>query len=169
MSDSGKSEFRQKVAQVINGMGLWPAVVSIWIMISMIFVSIVTRFFGVPLPWVEEMISYTVAILVLLGGSWVVQQNRHISINYLTDKLRPRVRTGLEVVTLLVSFVVIGFFLWLEGDLVVDNFIEGRTAWTILQTPLAPVQLMMPIGLGLFIIQITIQVVRRVKVLASRQ
>ncbi len=169
MSDSGKSEFRQKVAQVINGMGLWPAVVSIWIMISMIFVSIVTRFFGVPLPWVEEMISYTVAILVLLGGSWVVQQNRHISINYLTDKLRPRVRTGLEVVTLLVSFVVIGFFLWLEGDLVVDNFIEGRTAWTILQTPLAPVQLMMPIGLGLFIIQVTIQIVRRVKVLASRQ
>lgn len=169
MSDSGKSEFRQKVAQVINGIGLWPAVVSIWIMISLIFVSIVTRFFGIPLPWVEEMISYAVAILVLLGGSWVVQQNRHISINYLTDKLRPRVRTGLEVVTLLVSFVVIGFFLWLEGGLVIDNFIEGRTAWTILQTPLAPVQLMMPIGLGLFIIQITIQVVRRVKVLASRQ
>lgn len=169
MSDSGKSEFRQKVAQVINGMGLWPAVVSVWVMISLIFISIVTRFFGFPLPWVDEIISYMVAILVLLGGSWVVQQNRHISINYLTEKLRPRARTGLEVVTLLISFVVIGFFLWLEGGLVIDNFIEGRTAWSILQTPLAPVQLIMPIGLGLFIIQIAVQIVNRVKVLASRQ
>ena len=169
MSDSGKSGFRQKVAQVINGIGLWPAVVSIWIMISLIFVSIVTRFFGVPLAWAEEIISYMVAILVLLGGSWVVQQNRHISINYLTEKMRPRARTGLEVVTLLVSFVVIGFFLWLEGGLVIDNFIEGRTAWTILQTPLAPVQLMMPIGLGLFIIQLAVQIVNRVKILASPQ
>ena len=169
MSDSGKSGFRQKVAQVINGIGLWPAVVSIWIMISLIFVSIVTRFFGVPLAWAEEIISYMVAILVLLGGSWVVQQNRHISINYLTETMRPRARTGLEVVTLLVSFVVIGFFLWLEGGLVIDNFIEGRTAWTILQTPLAPVQLMMPIGLGLFIIQLAVQIVNRVKILASPQ
>lgn len=169
MSDSGKSGFRHRAAQVINGMGLWPAVVSVWVMISLIFVSIVTRFFGLPLPWVDEIIAYMVAILVLLGGSWVVQQNRHISINYLTEKLRPRARTGLEVVTLLISFVVIGFFLWLEGGLVIDNFIEGRTAWSILQTPLAPVQLIMPIGLGLFTIQIAIQIVNRVKILASRQ
>lgn len=167
--ESGIGSFRRRAAQVINSTGLWPSIVSVWLMITLIFASIVSRFFGFPLAWTEEMIGYMVAILVLLGGSWVVQQNRHISINYLTEKLRPRTRTGLEVITLLISFVVIGFFLWLETTLVIDNFIEGRAAWTILQTPLAPVQLIMPIGLSLFIIQIVVQIVNRVKVLASHQ
>ena len=170
MTDTGAlSRMRHRAAQVVDGMGLWPAVASVIIMVTLIFASIVTRFFGLPLAWVEEIIGYMVAILVLVGGSWVVQQNRHISITIVPEQLRPRIRTGLEIITLLISFVVIGFFLWLETTLVIDNFIEGRTAWTILQTPLAPVQLIMPIGLSLFAIQIVRQIVDRVKTLYARQ
>ena len=170
MTDTGAlSRVKHRAAQVVDGMGLWPAIASVIIMVTLIFGSIVTRFFGLPLAWVEEIIGYMVAILVLVGGSWVVQQNRHISVTVIPEKLRPRIRTGLEIITLLISFVVIGFFLWLETTLVIDNFIEGRTAWTILQTPLAPVQLLMPIGLSLFVIQIVRRIVNRVKALYARQ
>ena len=169
MSDTGnKSGFGARAARVLDIMGLWPSAVAVMLLVVVIFSSIVTRFFGLPLSWVEEMAGYMVATMVLLGGSWVVKQNRHISINVITERLRPRVRTGLEIVTLSIALVVIGFFLLLETALVIESFRLGTRAWTILETPLGPVQTLMTIGLSLFVIQITIQIVKRIQLLLVR-
>ena len=155
-----------KAFQIMDAIGLWPSAVAVLIMVGLIFVSIVTRFFGFPIQLVEEYVAYMVAIVVLLGGSWVVKQNAHISINLIPNLLRPKPRIIVEIITLTIALIVIAFLLEIETALVIDSFKTGRTAWTIMRTPLWPVQLIMTIGFSLFAIQIVVQIVKRIKKLS---
>ena len=163
------TRIRRRASQAVDAVGLWPAAFAVLIMVGLIFVAIVSRLFGYPISLVEEYVAYFVAMVVLLGGSWVVKQDTHISINVIPDLLRPRVRTGLEIVTTLVALGVIAFFLVIETNLVIQNIKTGINAWTPMHTPLWTVQSIMVIGLTLFVIQIVVRLVNKVKILFLHQ
>ena len=156
-------------SKVLDAVGLWPATAAVLIMIVLVFVNVVIRYLGQPLPFADEYAGYMLAMLALLAAGYLVKHNDHISVSIITENLSPRSRACLEIVTRLVALAVIALLFVAVTKLVIVNFQTGRTAWTIMSTPLAPVQLIMPIGFGLFLIQIVIDLIKRVKSLFRRE
>ena len=159
----------QKSSQILEAMGLWPSIVAISGLVVMIFTGIILRYFGFPLAFVEEYTGYLVMLLVMMGTSWVAKQKGHIDINLIPNLLRPRARIYLETLNFLVAMVVIALIFATMIPFIKYNFETGRTSWTFMRTLLAPVQLIMPIGLALFFIQTLVLFVNKVKTLFVRQ
>ena len=154
---------------ILEAIGMWPAFAAVLAMVSLVFVGVVTRFFGHPLPFVDEYVGYLVAVVVFMALSYVLKRKAHVAVKFLPNALPPRGRTVLELSTLLISLGVVTLLLVATANLVISAFETGRTAWTVMETPLWPVLLIMPIGFRFFIIEILIQAIKMVKSLFTHQ
>lgn len=98
---------------------LWKAEL-VFIMVAMGVMSIVTfgavisRFsFHYALPWSEELVRYLFAWTTMVGSSVAVRVGAHIGINVLTDRLPPKIKVPVGVISMLfsMSFCVAVFFI----------------------------------------------------------
>lgn len=157
----------KRTSEILEGLSFWPPFAAMLGMIIIVFAGVAMRFIGQPLPFVEEYSAYLQVTISFLALSYVLKRKTHISVSIVPDALRPSIRARLEILTLLISLVVIVLLFVSTIILVVSSFKTGRTSWSVMETPLAPVQLLMPIGLGLFILQIIDSTTKKVKSLLS--
>lgn len=55
--------------------------------------SVLMRYFlNQPIPWVDELVGYLLVGLVMLAAADALRRGEHISVDLLTDRLRPRGR-----------------------------------------------------------------------------
>ena len=116
-----------------------------------------------PIHWVDEYNGYLMALVTLLPLAWVLMRVGHIRLTTLTQLLPKRAAKYLEIALDLVSLGIVIILLWGTTQLTIDSFVTGRRVWSVVETPLGPVQLVMPIGLGLFAIAIIASIIQRIR------
>lgn len=152
------------VYKILNSISEWPGFLAILAMGASVIIGVIARYaFGYPLLFVEEYNGYLNALVIVLPLAWVLRHSEHIRINLVVKALPQRAANYLDMATILVSLGVIILLIIGTTQLVMTSFASGRQAWSALETPLAPVQLIVPIGLGLFAIQIMVDIAKRVK------
>jgi len=163
------SRIVQGISQTVEAVSMWPSFFAVLAMATMVFIGVMSRYLGRPLYFVEEYTGYLAAVITIVTLAYILKRSTHISVNFIPELLPRRGRIGLETATLLISLGVVVMLLVAGINLVIDSFVSQRTAWTIMETPMGWVQLIIPVGLGLLIIQIMFELVNKIKSLFIHQ
>ena len=81
----------------------------------LLLLNVVTRSFGTPLIWVDELAIYVMIWAALIGASIGIRNRDHIAMTLLTDMLPAAKRRALLIgvdAALLVFFAILGVILW---------------------------------------------------------
>lgn len=143
----------KRVPELLPSVGLVPAFSAILLMILIIFFGVFTRYvLGNPLPFVDEYSGFLLALIIFLGLAYALKTKGHVSVDIVIKMLPHRITAYLEAANLIVALGFVILILIATTQLTTDSFAEGKLAWGSMETPLGPVQLVMPIGLSLFVI-----------------
>jgi TRAP-type mannitol/chloroaromatic compound transport system permease small subunit len=126
----------------------------IFVMIGILLWSSVSRgFFGVSYIWVVEMSQFLLAGYYLLGGGYSLQLNAHVRMDLLYGRWSER---GQAFADSLTAFFVVFYlvFLLLGGISSTEYAITyGQTNYSAWAPPLAPIKIVMTIGILLMLLQ----------------
>ena len=153
-------------AGYIGGMG---GAVFIFLMTLLITVDVIGRAFGMPTYVATEMSGYMLIGIVFLGLAYTQRKGRHIKIIILTGKLPPRKRQLLEIATLFVALVFIGWFTWSTFGPAKVNYVLKTTSLTIVNTPLWIPYAFVAVGLGILAIELMIELIREIASLKKQE
>ena len=157
-------KFITRASQVLNFISEWPGLLAILIMAVTVVMGVTSRYiFHYPLHFVDEYNGYLNAVVIMLPLAYVLKRAGHIRLSVVVNALPQRVAKSLDLVTILVSFSIVIVLIISAIRLVIKSFASGTLAYTVLATPLAPVQLIIPIGLVLFAIQIMVEIAKRIR------
>jgi len=156
------------VSGFVERLSMWPSFFAILAMVVMVFVSVFSRYLGKPLQPVEEYTGYLAAIITMFSLAYILKRSSHIAVDFIPQVLGSKQRTALEAVTLLVSLVIVILLLIAGTRLAIESLVTNRLSWTIMETPLGYVQMIIPVGLALFIFQIVNELVNKFRALFSR-
>lgn len=153
-----------RMSRTLNFTSGWPGFVAILIVGAMVVASVTSRYvFNRPLHFVDEYSGYLMVAIIYFPLAWILSRTGHIRLPFVVTALPRRVANYLEMATILVSLGVIIVLTISVTQLAMDSFARDIRALTFMATPLGPVQLILPIGLGLFAIRIMVEIVQRIK------
>ncbi|SLN67431.1 TRAP transporter small permease subunit [Ruegeria meonggei] len=149
----GLSEF---LGQVISWLTL--------AMIGVLMFEIVARyFFNSPTIWAHETGTMLYGGFCILAGVYTLRHQGHVRSEVIWGALPPRVRAGLDVVTFSLALVVLAIFLKLAIAFAADSWavreFSNKSIW---QPPLYPIKTVIPVAVGLLLLQVLAELVRAV-------
>ena len=128
----------------------------ILVLIGTVLYEVFARYvFAAPTVWSFKLTTFLWGGAFLLGGAWVLSQNRHVSIDILTLRLPPRARAIVSLVTYLFLFLPFaGILLWKGIDQAAWSWSnwerEYVSPW---EAPLYPIKTVIPIAVSLLLAQ----------------
>ncbi|MEM9146357.1 MAG: TRAP transporter small permease [Pseudomonadota bacterium] len=103
--------------------------------------------------WQTEAVIYMMIAATLLGLPYVQRLRGHVNVDLIPGLLPPGARRVLALVTLALGIGVIGIMLWHSSELWHLAFSRGWTSDTVWGVELWIPYLAMPVGFGLYILQ----------------
>lgn len=156
---TGRNPFLRAVAALSTLAGWISAamiVLAVVITCQMIWVRFVMNGTTV---WQTEAVIYLMIAATLLGLSYVQRMRGHVNVDLIPMALPWRVRKGLAVVMLSISIAVIGVMLWYGYEFWHTAWSRGWTSETVWAVRLWIPYLALPVGLGLFLLQLVADLV----------
>jgi TRAP-type C4-dicarboxylate transport system permease small subunit len=116
-------------------------------------------------PWwfVEEYSGYSIVLITFFGLGYAVRKRVHITIDVVVDRLSPRYRTKLAVVTTTASLAVSIIMVKYALSLAMGSLQHETRASTVMLTPLWIPQLFVVVGLLVFVLDIAFYLVGQIK------
>lgn len=107
------------------------------------FADVMLRsFFNKPIPGTFEISQYMLAVFILLGAAYTQQVKGHVGVDFVTSRLSPRLRAIFEIVTTLLSLLIIAVVVW-QGWVV---GIEEKAVSDQLRIPQYPFKVLVAVG-----------------------
>ena len=104
--------------------------------------------------WQTETVIYLMIGATLLGLPYVQRTRGHVSVDLLSNLLPPRARRALAAVVLVAAITVVSVMLYYAAELWHVAWSRGWTSDTVWGPPLWIPYLALPIGLGLYALQL---------------
>ncbi len=130
--------------------------VSFWVvaMAGVVMYEVVARYaFNSPTTWADESAQLIFAVYLILGGGYAMLRKEHIRMDILYNKLSPRTRAILDLVTSVFLFLFVGTLLWMGAEQAGISLAAREHSWSAWAPPLYPVRLAIPIGCFAFLLQ----------------
>ena len=123
-------------------------------LIGIIVFEVLSRyFFNAPTKWSNEISQYLLAGVVMLGGAFCLVHNEHVRVDIFYRNFRRKNRVFVEVLTCLLVLSFVSAMVWKGSELCVDAFVHDKRSMTILELPLFPSMVLVPIGAALLGLQ----------------
>ena len=110
-------------------------------------------FLNYPLGWVIEICEYILLYSCFLGAAWVLRDDGHVRMDLITDKLSPKHKAAINVVTSIAGIIICAVLTWYSIRSTLNRYHEGAWFDTFLQWPRAPIYAVVPIGFFLLTIE----------------
>lgn len=126
----------------------------VFVMMGILMLSTFSRaFFDAPFSWSMEMAQFTMAAFYLLGGAYSMQLGGHARMDVFYTKWSPKRRAVTEAITIwfLISYLVI----LLIGGISSTQYaiVYGQTNYSAWAPPMAPIKIIMTIGILMMLLQ----------------
>lgn len=111
------------------------------------------------IPGTFELSEYILSVFILLGAAYTQQVKGHVGVDFITNRLSPRIRTLCQIFTTLLSLIIITILVW-------QGWIEGireRTVSDMLRIPQSPFRLLVAIGGFLLWLELMIDLVNLIQ------
>jgi len=139
------------VSQTVGLLAAFMVVVAVVITCQMIFIR---YFLNGSTYWHTEAVVYLILAATLLGLPYVQKLKGHVNVELVPMLLPPSGRKLLMIVSFSAAILVLAIMTYYSADLVYVSFTKGWTSETVWGPPLWIPYLTMPIGFGLFALQL---------------
>jgi len=144
----------RKVIFTLNGVFVKVASWFIFFLTVITFSDIVGRyFFNSPITGVFEITELTLAIMIFLALGYTHLFRGHVAIDFFVSRLKPQKRRYVEILTLSVSFLLIGILTWELGLHALRLYRAGNVTG-VLELPHWPIVVIMTLGSGVYAVDI---------------
>ena len=117
------------------------------------FADVMLRgFFNKPIPGTFEISQYMLAFFILLGAAYTQQVRGHVGVNFITSRLSSRLQAVCEIVTTLLSLLIIAILVW-------QGWVEGIAEKAVsdqLRIPQYPFKVLVAVGAFLLWLELLI-------------
>ena len=117
------------------------------------------KFLSKTIPGTFELSEYMLAVFILLGAAYTQQVKGHVGVDFIVNRLSPRIRTLCRIITTLLSLFIIIILVW-------QGWVEGireRTVSDMLRIPQSPFRLLVAIGGFLLWLELMIDLIDFIK------
>ena len=131
---------------------------------GLLFTNVVLRYcFQSAIFWTEEMLRYIMVWITLIGMSICVSEDSHISIDVLSNLIKPKHRKILKLVLNILGLIFGLFFLYVSTKFVIQIKSTGQVSATIWYTPMYIIYSCFPIGFLLYAVRSVEMIIKFVK------
>jgi TRAP-type mannitol/chloroaromatic compound transport system permease small subunit len=126
----------------------------IFIMMGILLLSSSSRaFFSISYVWTVEMAQFLLAAYYLLGGGYSMQLDSHVRMDLLYSRWSPRKQAAVDAVT--AAFLIFYLVVLLIGGISSTEYAltYGQKNYSSWAPPLAPIKIIMTIGIALMLLQ----------------
>lgn len=142
------------VDAVNHKVGLF-AMYMIFAMMAILLYSSISKTFFNPSLWTLEMAQFTMVAYFLLGGGYSLQIDSHVRMDLLYSRWSPKVKAAFDSVTVLFMLFYVSMLLY-GGYSSTEYAIKyNETSYSSWAPPMAPIKVIMVIGLVLMMLQVT--------------
>lgn len=143
--------------QLIDSFSDWSGkIVSVLVLgiLGVLLFEIVARYvFHAPTLWAHETSSFIFGFYFLLGAAYCLRVKGHVSVEILYDRLSPRTKAILDVVTFFLFLAMCITLIWYGGKAAANSWRLNEHTNSVWGPPLYPLRTVVPIGALLLLIQ----------------
>lgn len=158
----------QKIIAQLNSIGASVSAAGITIMTGLVVTDVILRrLFNAPIIFADEVAGYLLVWVTLLSIGYTLKDNGHIQVMILIQRLSHRQLAALKIYWCLISLVYTAILFFMTSQLALESYELKAFSPTPSQLPMAPFQIIMPIGCLLLILQLCGELIRTIFSLRS--
>ena len=150
---SAAARFCNTVDRANEWLGLVWGYAILIVTLAVIYEVIARTLLDSPTTWSNETVIYVSAVAYLLGGAYAHQHYRHVRIDLIYERLSPKMRLRIDLITSVFFFLYVGSLVWVGGLMAWDSFMQNETTGTPWNPLIWPVKLAIPVAGVLLIFQ----------------
>lgn len=128
---------------------------------AMLTYEVGARYFFIrPTIWAAELSQACLIWGSLIAAPWCLRERRHIRITAVIALLPEGARWGVEFASMVVIAAFSAFVVWFGWAIFFDSFERGRTTGSMLDLPIWIVELAVPFGFAVLLVQALIEAAR---------
>ncbi|MFP3975624.1 MAG: TRAP transporter small permease [Dehalococcoidia bacterium] len=118
-------------------------------------VEVLLRYsFGIVIGELFEITEYTLLWMTFLGAAWIMKKEGHVSVEVVVDRLSPEHRAIVRGIAYVLCIFLLLVMVWYSAKLTLSDFQAHFTLSSIMMPPKWPIEIIIPIGFFLLIIQL---------------
>lgn len=117
---------------------------------------------GPSLPGALEISEIGVVFIAYLAMAAALHRGAHISTPILTDRLRPGTAHVARLVGMVVVWGLLALMVWGSAAIALESFSVREFRFGLVEVPIWPAKMIVPIGLFLMLVELTIQIGLRI-------
>ncbi|MEM5583332.1 MULTISPECIES: TRAP transporter small permease [unclassified Roseibium] len=139
----------------------WIAALLFFVAGGMLTYEVAARYlFVAPTIWAAELSQLCLIWGSMIAMPWLLQANRHIAVDVVTDRLGPAGRTVCRLLAMTAVALFSAVVAWKGGGIFLESFERGRTTGSMLDMPIWVSELAIPVGFSLVFLQALIELAR---------
>lgn len=100
-----------------------------------------------------EITEYSLLWITFLGAPWIMKNNGHVRVDLIVNRLAPRKRASLKIIADFISIFLLITMTWYTAGLTLHDFRTSFTLSGVLMAPKWPIEIIIPIGFFLLLLQ----------------
>ena len=134
----------------------------IFVLMAILLYSVFSKAFLLPALWTLEMAQFTMVAYYILGGPYSMQRGEHVRMDLLYSTWPPRTKAMIDVVTVLFLLFYLGVLLYGGINSTTYALVVGERSYSAWAPYMAPIKIIMCLGVVLMILQATAVMLRDV-------
>lgn len=162
-----ESKTMQTFYKFINKLSLWGAYLSSLLLVSLVLLILteifIRYFFDMSTMIADEYSGYLYLASIFLALAYTFNENAHIRINIITSKMSKKSNKIIDVFAGIITIFVLLFTLYRTVLFTYDSYEMEMLSESVSETPLYLTQLVMPLGITLFLLAVLAFVMKGLK------
>lgn len=109
--------------------------------------------FNSPTQWGHETSQMLFGGFFMLGGAYVLRYRAHVNIDILQNRLSPRGKAIMDLITSPLLFITCGILIWTGGELFLASLVRMEHSTSTWSPPLYPLRFVIPLAGALIALQ----------------
>ena len=149
--------FNKKLTAIEDFLVLFVGI-SIFIVMILTSIQIISRVVGYPWPAFLELSELAISIFAFLGVAFAQRMDSHIRMELLVANLKGRIKWIAEFIATLFAFIVIGILIYYSSLFAIDAYVIGDSTMDYL-FPTWPAKILVPLGFTIWFLRLFLELV----------
>ncbi len=159
----------EKIMRGISAFNKWMAKLVGWVIFAMMLIityDVTMRYiFKSPTTWSFEVSTYMLVAIVFLGGAWTLPAGGHVSVDIVTERVKPKTRAIMGIITSVLAIVYLVIFSLASFDFTREAVVDHIRSTQYLGWPLWPVRSFLLLGGIMLLLEFIFRLIRFIKLL----
>ena len=165
--------FTERFLNLVDSVNDWAgkvaSYVALIIMINVVYEVVLRYFLNSPTIWATELNEMLLCGYAALAGGYALLHGAHVSVEIVQERLNSKNQAFLNLITYLFGFAFLAILIWMSWDNAMEAWEYSERSESLFAPPLFPVKIMIPIGGGLFFLQLMAQYIREIRKLKATE